>query len=170
MNFDFKFMEGKVLDNFSNYIIRENGTIYSKRTNKVMSATKVHNGYCVVTLTSDDNVKKRYYIHRLIAKAFIPNPNNLPEVNHKNEDKSDNSVSNLEWCDRKYNMNYNNLPLRSNASSKKHITFINIYNKETISFDSHKDAAIHFGVRDMQITRAILYNRLINKTYKYYGA
>ena len=45
-------------------------------------------------------------IHRLVAKTFIPNPDNLPEVNHKDEDKENNYVQNLEWCDRKYNCNY----------------------------------------------------------------
>ena len=45
-------------------------------------------------------------VHRLVAQAFIPNPDNLPEVNHKNEDKSNNTVDNLEWCDHKYNNNY----------------------------------------------------------------
>lgn len=74
-------------------------------------------GYLTVTLC-DKQKMKTYSVHRLVAKAFIPNPNNLLEVNHKNEDKTDNRVfinhdgsvdeskSNLEWCDRKYNMNY----------------------------------------------------------------
>jgi hypothetical protein len=47
-----------------------------------------------------------YRVHRLVATHFIPNPLNLPEVNHINEDKLDNRVENLEWCDRNYNVNY----------------------------------------------------------------
>lgn len=47
-----------------------------------------------------------FSIHRLVAQAFIPNPNGYKEINHKDEDKTNNRVSNLEWCDRLYNMNY----------------------------------------------------------------
>lgn len=49
---------------------------------------------------------RQVLIHRLVAETFIPNPNNLPEVNHKDEDKSNNKASNLEWCSRLYNMAY----------------------------------------------------------------
>ena len=53
------------------------------------------------------NGKQRLcYVHRLVAEAFIPNPDNLPEVNHKNEDKYDNRVENLEWCTHSYNVSY----------------------------------------------------------------
>ena len=55
---------------------------------------------------------KYYLIHRLVAQAFLPNPDNLPQVNHKDEDKSNNRVDNLEWCDRSYNMNYGTVQQR----------------------------------------------------------
>ena len=50
--------------------------------------------------------QKMYLVHRLVAKTFIPNPDNLPEVNHRDYNPSNNYVQNLEWCDRKYNCNY----------------------------------------------------------------
>ena len=63
-------------------------------------------GYLIVLLYDNNGICKWFRIHRLVAEAFIPNPNNLPEVNHKDEDKSNNRVSNLEWCTRQYNNEY----------------------------------------------------------------
>lgn len=61
--------------------------------------------YTSVTLTKD-GTPHRVNVHRLVANAFIPNPDNLPEVNHKDEDKTNNKVENLEWCSRDYNQQY----------------------------------------------------------------
>jgi hypothetical protein len=58
-----------------------------------------------VDLWKDGRYYKKY-IHRLVADAFIPNPNNLPFVNHKDEDGTNNFIDNLEWCTREYNVNY----------------------------------------------------------------
>lgn len=68
---------------------------------------KLHrqNGYLSVTLCKNNN-PMYYYVHRLVAKMFIPNPNNYPIINHKDENKMNNFVNNLEWCTHKYNTNY----------------------------------------------------------------
>lgn len=63
--------------------------------------------YLFIGLHKNKKVEQTY-IHRLVAQTFIPNPDNLPQVNHKNEVKTDNSVDNLEWCTCKYNSNYGN--------------------------------------------------------------
>ncbi len=68
-------------------------------------------GYLSVQLR-DETKRKHHQVHRLVAAAFIPNPDGLPEVNHKNEDKTDNRVENLEWCTRKYNTNYGTRGIR----------------------------------------------------------
>ena len=62
-------------------------------------------GYYHVML-SKNGMPKRYKVHRLVAKAFIPNPSNLPIINHKDENPKNNNTENLEWCDQKYNVNY----------------------------------------------------------------
>lgn len=66
---------------------------------------KQNRGYLMVGLSQEGKVKS-CLVHQLVAQAFIPNPDNLPEINHISEDKTDNRVENLEFCDRKYNINY----------------------------------------------------------------
>lgn len=66
----------------------------------------LHNyGYLLVNLYKEGK-RKLFLVHRLVAHTFIPNPEGLPEINHKDEDKTNNLVDNLEYCDRKYNINY----------------------------------------------------------------
>lgn len=74
---------------------------------KILSLPKEKDGYLVVNLYKN-NKGKQFRVHRLVAEVFIPNPNNFPEVNHKNEDKTDNKIENLEWCTPEYNCNYGN--------------------------------------------------------------
>lgn len=67
---------------------------------KILNLNKDNRGYYVVTL-SKDSVRKNYSVHRLVAEAFIPNPDNLPTVDHINRDRTDNCIENLRWADYK---------------------------------------------------------------------
>lgn len=86
------------LVNFSNYDVLDTGTIISKKTGKPMKPWFINSRYLVIRLTSDDKEKKSFLVHRLVALTFISNPLDLPTVNHKNGDRTDNNVSNLEWA------------------------------------------------------------------------
>jgi hypothetical protein len=90
------------------YKVSNTGKIFSCVTNRELSVIQKKDGYTCISLCDKDHNKKQYRIHQLVAKAFIPNPNNLPMINHKNEIKNDNRVENLEWCNNFYNSNYGN--------------------------------------------------------------
>lgn len=75
---------------------------------KIMKLSKDKDGYYIIGLgCAKKGIKRKTYrVHQMVAKAFIPNPSNLPEVNHKDENKINNYVGNLEWCTTKYNLTY----------------------------------------------------------------
>ena len=89
------------------YEVSDQGRVKSLKFGKerILKPVRTPKGYLIINLYKNGEMKS-YRIHRLVAKTFIPNPDNLPEVNHKDENKENNSVQNLEWCDSKYNNNY----------------------------------------------------------------
>ena len=76
---------------------------------------KTKTGYLRITLNKNGKYKT-FAVHRLVAEAFIPNPNNLPCVNHKDENQFNNDFRNLEWCTYKYNSNYGTIKQRLSKS------------------------------------------------------
>ena len=72
---------------------------------KILKQSKHKSGYLYVALYKDGE-RKYYGVHRMVAQAFLSNPENYPEVNHKDENPLNNCVENLEWCTREYNINY----------------------------------------------------------------
>lgn len=115
-------MEWKCLEflGYDNYFINNNGEIkyISKNKEKDKKYIIDKDGYFRVKINKN-NKTKYYYVHRLVAIAFIPNPNNLPCVNHKDENKSNNNVDNLEWCTIAYNNNYGNRNKKASETMRK---------------------------------------------------
>jgi len=100
----------KDIEGYPNYQVSNMGRVKSLnylRTGKekILKSCNNNKGYIYVNLYKEGK-QKHYLIHRLVAQAFIPNPDNLPEVNHKNENPTDNRVENLEWCTSQYNNNF----------------------------------------------------------------
>ena len=87
------------------YEVSNKGNVRNVRRNTLLKLSKNKYGYIQVYLYKN-GIKTGLTVHRLVAEAFIENPDNLPEVNHKDEDKTNNRVENLEWCSHKYNVNY----------------------------------------------------------------
>ena len=87
----------KIISDFPNYEVSDIGEVKNIKTGKCLKPKKSRYGYLRVTLCND-GFQKTMGIHRLVAIAFIPNPNRKPTVNHKNEEKTDNRIENLEWA------------------------------------------------------------------------
>lgn len=101
------------------YQISNFGRLKSIKSNMIMKPMVATNGYLIACLWKNGKQRK-FGIHRLVAAAFIPNPNNYKEVNHKDEDKTNNNANNLEWCSHKYNMSFGNVREKiSNACKGK---------------------------------------------------
>ena len=102
--------EWRPIEGFPGYIISNLGRVYSERFKRFLKLSVKKSGYVYVALSDSNKKIKHLRLHRLVAKAFIPNPDNLPEVNHKDENKQKNRADNLEWCTSKYNANYGSMP------------------------------------------------------------
>lgn len=87
------------------YLVSNIGEVKGLKRNRILSPGKNHKGYYIVSLTKK-GTKKTFSIHRLVAEAFIPNPNNLPQVNHKNGIKTCNEDWNLEWTNNSGNQKH----------------------------------------------------------------
>lgn len=108
------------------YVISSKGRCWSYKTNKLLKEIINNDGYLRFSLFKDGK-QKRYLVHRLVAKSFVDNPNQYPEINHINENVKDNCVENLEWCTHKQNINYGSrnkkvsLALKNNQNSAKRV-------------------------------------------------
>lgn len=111
-------------------------------------------GYTLVNLYYAHRKFKARYVHRLVAQAFLPNPNNYPQVNHKDENKQNNRAENLEWCTAHYNWHYSEVKVKfleaaRKAASKPVVIFR--YGCMIGEFKSTREAAKAIGMSDATI-------------------
>lgn len=131
------------------------------REGKILKNRDNSNGYLLCGLSKNGIVKNKY-IHRLVAEAFLPNPDNLPEVNHLDEDKSNNRVENLEFCNRKYNCNYGTKIEREITTKIKKGIYLGLSQEE---YKIHKKEYQH---QYYQENKDRIFERLKEYQHQYY--
>jgi len=149
------------------YEVNEDGVVRTISTGHIKAQKIDRYGYAVVCLSVSREKREYATVHRLVAKAFIPNPNNYPQVNHKDENKLNNNVENLEWCTAKYNSHYGTARARSDQGRRKPIVALKdgkVYKR----FNSTKEAADALGI-DKATIRGVLKGRKWQHTAAGYG-
>ena len=129
------------------YAITNCGQVWSYRKNTFLKPYLAR-GYFKVCLCKD-KIRKQVLIHRLVAESFLPNPQNLPQINHIDENKKNNCVDNLEWCNAKYNINYGEHNKKVGKSHCKKVYCVELGKV----FESAKLAAMQLGLSDSNIAK-----------------
>lgn len=164
--------EWRPVKGFENYMVSSLGQVKSLNYNKtgkeqILKPAK-NKGYLRVILCKDKK-KKHFFVHRLVAEAFIPNPDGKPFINHRDEIRDHNWLENLEWCDNKYNSNYGHCrekiskALINNPKKSTPIKCLDLEtNKETIY------PSIHEAARQMNILNGSIRDNMTkcNSPYK----
>ena len=136
-------MEWKTIDGLDGYEVSDTGEV--RHGDLIMRQQRDNKGYKRIKIGRD----KCFRVHRLVAGAFIPNPDNKPQVNHKDGDKSNNSVSNLEWCTQSENQ------LHAYINGLNHGSTVMVIRNDGMIYKSVSDAANDLGVRQGVISNAL---------------
>lgn len=134
------------------YCTNQYGTKATRlRKSKIFSLAKQNNGYLIATIN-----RKTKKVHRLVAMTFIPNPDNLPQVNHKDGNKENNNVDNLEWCDQIYNMKH---AVKNNLFHK----YFGKDNWQSIAVECYKEnySKIYYSIREAERETKIKHQSII---------
>lgn len=112
-------------------------------------------GYMYVTFSVNEKTVS-LSVHRIVATCFIPNPDNLPEVNHRDNDRTNNSVSNLEWCTRQYNQDYKkNFGTSAAEVSGRQVFAVNLKTSKVLRFETLSEAACQLGINVQNISGVV---------------
>lgn len=144
----------KRIEKFENYVVNESGVVINTVTNHIKTPCDNNMGYLFVDLYNCGQHKKEF-IHRLVAKAFIPNPDNKPYINHIDGNPHNNSVTNLEWCTPLENVEHAVKVLKKmrgyrvhNEKCKRPIEAYNYYSNELVGqYSSVADCAKVLGLK-----------------------
>lgn len=139
----------------TDYEINETGEVRRIKTGNILKHSLWGHDYEYVFMRDPITKKNNsYLVHRLVAQAFIPNPDNLPQVNHIDENKSNNSVDNLEWCTNEYNNSVGTVRERQGKAHRKPVTaYVNGDKYKT--FPSIGAAAQELGVDITAVSYAV---------------
>ena len=158
------------LDEFPGYDIGEFGTIISYKRNSptILTGKKDKDGYREVQLRDKNNKRKYRRVHRLVMQAFIPNIDNLPQINHKNGIKDDNRLENLEWISAKDNVQhtFDYLGRKGHRHGGIRIGLYNINDELIETFDFCKDVADFLGCSNPNAHKNYQRNRDSKRTSK----
>ena len=170
--------------NYPDYLVYEDGKIWSNKTNKFLKPAYTKQGYASVELFNQDG-SKRLLVHRLVANAYIPNPNDLPQINHKDENPKNNNATNLEWCTAEYNMNYGNgaktrhskidytkpcyreNAIKNGKKASKPVMMLDDARNCIAIFESTEEASRQTGIHKTNITRSANSDHLRAGGYKW---
>lgn len=137
---------------------RKNGTIM-KVSEKIRKLFYTTDNYSYVVL-SKNGKHKTFLVHRLVAENFLSNPNNLPCVNHKDENKQNDCVDNLEWCSYEYNNTYKNIHLRRNQDNVcRMVIQYDLDMHEIKRWNSTAEAAKYYNIQAANICACCTYRR-----------
>lgn len=136
------------------YQVSNLGEIYSILKNKKLIGYVNNKGYRYVQLCKG-NKRSGFSVHRLVAEAFIPNPENKPQVNHIDEDKTNNMVSNLEWCTAKENINHGTARERTMEHLRQPIRAIDIASGEYNNYESLTQCGKELGLEISNISNQL---------------
>lgn len=134
-------VEATKVEGFTNYLVTRDGRVWSETSHKFLKPSEDANHYLKVSLKNDDGVFKWKTLHILVARAYLPNPNNLPIVNHLNGNKHDCRVENLEWDT--YSGNTQHAYDTNLISKRKSVIRTSIDGTEETTYKSIKDAVIN---------------------------